>query len=71
MFWGIILPAIYHFGYNSNIIRMKRSMVPVTGNTTGRHKEQKRLVSWVSVDNAPLPKRHQNKQFIDDSNHKT
>ena len=50
---------------------MKRSMVPVTGNTTGRHKQQKRPVSWVSVDNAPLPKRHQNKQFIVDSNRKT
>ena len=71
MFWGNILPAIYHFGYNSNIICMKRSMVLVTGNTTGRHKQQKRPVSWVSVDNAPLPKRHQNKQFIVDSNRKT
>ena len=62
---------IYNFGYDSNITGTKRSMVPVTGNTTGGHKQQKRPVSWVSVDNTPLPKRHQNKQFINDSNHKT
>ena len=53
-------PNLYNFGYNSNTIRMQRLIVPVTGNTRRRHK-QKCRVSWASVDNAPLPKRHQNK----------
>ena len=48
-------PNLYNFGYNSNTIRMQRLIVPVTGNTRGRHK-QKCRVSWASVDNAPLPK---------------
>ena len=39
---------------------MQLSILPVTGNTRGGDK-QKRRVSWVSVDNAHLPKRHQNK----------
>ena len=37
-------PDIYQFGYNSNTIRMQRSIAPVTGNTCGGHK-QKRHVS--------------------------
>ena len=51
-------PDFYNFGYNSNTIRMQRLIAPVTGNTRGGRK-QKRCVSWVAVDNAPLPKRHQ------------
>ena len=51
-------PDLYNFGYNSNTIRMQRSIVPVTGNTRGGRK-QKRCVSWVAVDNASLPKRLQ------------
>ena len=53
-------PDLHNFGYNSNTIRMQRSIAPVTGNTRGGHR-QKRCFSWVSVDNAPLPKRHQSK----------
>ena len=49
-------PTIYQFGYNSNTIRMQRSVAPVTGNTSGAHK-QKRRVSWYSVDDEPLKKR--------------
>ena len=49
---------LYNFGYNSNTICMQRWIAPVAGNTRGGHK-QKHRVSCVSVDNAPLPKRHQ------------
>ena len=56
-------PDLYNFGYNSNTIRMQRSIAPVVGNTRGGHK-QKHRVSWVSVDNAPLPKRHQTNDLL-------
>ena len=46
----------HQFGYNSNTLRMQRSIAPVTGNTRGAHK-QKRHVSWKKVDNEPLIKR--------------
>ena len=49
-------PDLYQFGYDSNTIRMERSIAPVTGNTCGGHK-QKRHVSWSIVDDTPLPKR--------------
>ena len=49
-------PTVYQFGYNSNTLRMQRSIAPVTGNTKGAHK-QKRRVSWFAVDDAPLDKR--------------
>ena len=29
------LPSLYQFGYGSNMIRMSRSVVPVTGNSKG------------------------------------
>ena len=45
-------PDLYQFGYNSNTIRMQRSVVPVTGNTRGVQK-QKRQVSWSTVDETP------------------
>ena len=46
---------------------MQHLIAPVTGNTRGGHKYKCR-VSWVSVDNGPFPKRHQNKLFINNSN---
>ena len=49
-------PTIWQFGYQDNTIRMQRSVVPVTGNTKGGHK-QKRKVSWYKVDDTPLNKR--------------
>ena len=49
-------PTIQQFGYQANTIRMQRSVAPVTGNTSGSHK-QKRHVSWKEVCNDPLPKR--------------
>ena len=48
-------PSLYQFGYDSNIIRLSRNIMPVTGNTEGAHKNNKS--SWSVVDNAPLPKR--------------
>ena len=49
-------PGLCQFGYQSNTIRIQRSVAPVTGNTKGAHK-QKRHVSWTQVDNEPLSKR--------------
>ncbi|XP_065673608.1 uncharacterized protein LOC136090694 [Hydra vulgaris] len=49
-------PTVIQFGYQSNTLRMQRSIAPVTGNTKGSQK-QKRRVSWKFVDNAPLKKR--------------
>ena len=59
-------PDLYNFDYNSNNIRMQRSVAPSTGNARGARKQS--LISWVSVHNTPLPKQHQNKWFINDSN---
>ena len=49
-------PTIHQFGYQSNTLRMQRSVVPVTGNTKGAHKT-KRVPSWTIVDETPLKKR--------------
>ena len=49
-------PTLHQFGYDSNTIRMARSVAPVTGNTKGKQKK-KRHVSWSIVDHTPLPKR--------------
>lgn len=48
-------PSLHQFGYDSNIIRLSRNIMPVTGNTEGAHKKNKR--SWSAVDNSPLPKK--------------
>ena len=56
-------PSIYKFGYNSNTIRMQRSVVPVTGNTRGAHPTKRRF-SWYNVDNTPLNKRKSQKQML-------
>ena len=49
-------PTMFQFGYQSNTIRMQRSIAPVTGNTQGAHKK-KRHASWYRVDNEPLDKK--------------
>ena len=49
-------PTLHMFGYDSNTLRMARSVVPMRGNTKGAH-TQKRRVSWSNVDHTPLPKR--------------
>ena len=48
-------PTIHQFGYQSNTLRMQRSVVPVTGNTNGAHKT-KRVPSWTIVDETLLKK---------------
>ena len=50
-------PNLVQFGFNSNTIRIQRSVVPVKGNTRGAH-PQKRLPSWEKVDDKPLKKRN-------------
>ena len=49
-------PNINQFGYNSNTIRLQRSVVPVKGNTKGAH-IQKRRPSWEVVDEEVLQKK--------------
>ena len=49
-------PNIYQFGFNVNTIRIQRSVVPITGNTRGAHKN-KRKHSWEVVDDTPLRKK--------------
>ena len=49
-------PSLHQFGYDSNTLRMARSIVPMKGNTKGKY-SQRRTVSWSNVDNTPLPKR--------------
>jgi len=53
-------PNLFQFGYNSNTLRMQRSVVPVKGNTRGAH-SQKRKPSWTVVDDQPLKKRSSGK----------
>ena len=60
-------PLLFQFGYDSNTIRMQRSIVPVTGNTRGGCKE-KRHVSWEIVDETPLQKGLREKSCINEMN---
>ena len=48
-------PTIHQFGYQSNRLKMQRSVVPITGNTKGAHKT-KRVPSWTIVDKTLLKK---------------
>lgn len=49
-------PSLQQIGYQSNTLRLQRSVVPATGNTKGAHR-QKRQFSWKIVDETPLKKR--------------
>ena len=49
-------PNIYQFGFNGYTIRIQRSVVPITGNTRGAHKNKIRH-SWEVVDDTPLRKK--------------
>ena len=51
-------PSLYQFGYDSNTIRMARSVLPATGNTEGVYRGKKKNYSWTEVDHEPLPKRN-------------
>ena len=54
-------PTLTQFGYQSNAIRMQRSVAPVTGNSIGAHK-QKREVSWRIASEEPLGKKYRSKK---------
>ena len=49
-------PSLHQIGYQSNTLRLQRSVVPATGNTKGAYR-QKRQFSWETVDDTPLKKR--------------
>ena len=49
-------PSLYQLGYSENVVWIKRSITPVTGNTNGKH-GKKRRISWEKVDDVPLQKR--------------
>ena len=55
--WGNDNPDVYQIGYNSNTIRMQRSIAINTGNTSGSCGNKKKRASWSSVDNGALMKR--------------
>ena len=50
-------PDVYQFGYNSDTIRMQRSIAINTRNTSGSYGNKKKRTCWSSVDNGPLMKR--------------
>ena len=55
-------PDMYQFGYQSNTIRIQRSIVPMTGNTRGKY--TKRVAAWQEVDNTPLNKRQKQSAYL-------
>ena len=57
-------PNIWQFGFNDNIIRTRRSVTPVTGNTEGRH-DKKRKVSSTDVDETRLKKKQKNQKGLE------
>ena len=48
-------PSLYQLGYSENIVRIKRSITPVNGNTKGKW-GNKRKISLEKVDGVPLEK---------------
>ena len=50
-------PDVNQFRYNSNTIKMQRSITINTGNTSGSYGNKKHRASWSSVDNGPLMKK--------------
>ena len=48
-------PTVHQFGYQTNTLRMARSVNKITGNTSGRHKGKH--VSWFDTTDEPLKKR--------------
>ena len=55
-------PDIYQFGYQSNTIRLQRSIVPMTGNTRSKYK--KHVAAWQEVDHTPLDKRQKLSTYL-------
>ena len=50
-------PTLQQFGYDSNMIRLSRSIMPATGNTEGAHRNVKSQRSWYDSDDTPVAKR--------------
>ena len=48
-------PSVFQIGYQSNILRMQRSVGPATGNSRGTYKK-KREFSWYNVEETQLKK---------------
>ena len=48
-------PSLHSFGYQSNAIRMQGSILQVTGNAQGGHRE-KHHSFWYAADNQSLKK---------------
>ena len=53
-------PLLYKLRYSENIVRIKRSITPVNGNTK-RKWGNKRKISWGKADDVPLEKRKKQK----------
>ena len=53
-------PSLYLLDYSENIVRIKRSITQVNGNTKGKW-GTKRKISWEKVDEVPLEKRKKQK----------
>ena len=51
-------PSSYAFGYQENIVRDRKTVMKITGNTSGRHEKNKR--PWFHVNNETLKKRKTN-----------
>lgn len=60
-------PTVYQFGYQSNAIRISKSVKRVTtGNTSGRHTNKSKH-SWYDVSDEPLNKRRSTKTTSNDT----
>ena len=53
-------PSLYQLGYSENIVRRKRLITLVNGNTKGKW-GNKRKISWEKADDVPLGKRKKQK----------
>ena len=53
-------PSLYLLDYSENIVRIRRSITQVNGNTKGKWGNKKKI-SWEKVDEVPLEKRKKQK----------
>ena len=54
---------VYELSYNSNTIRMERSIATDTRYKSGAYHNKKKRVSWSTVDNEPLMIREKENGF--------
>ena len=60
-------PTLRQFGYDSNMIRLSRNIMPGKGNTEGAHRNVGRSQrSWYANDNTPLSKRQRSTVISED-----